>query len=90
MISYAGSASPSFVGVGVPVTSDIVSLIVIQKMAQQWQLAESANYAHSSGGSDPTAITFNTHPAIVDLYYWVTQIWSPVLSFVYMNFNQEF
>ena len=35
MISYAGSAFPSFVGAGVPVTSDIVSLIVIQKIAQR-------------------------------------------------------
>src|SRR5215831_1374508 len=59
-ISYARSASPSFVGAGVHVTSDIVSLIVIQKITQQWQLAESANYTHSSGGSDPTAITFDT------------------------------
>src|SRR5215471_12195745 len=52
-ISYARSASPSFVGAGVPVTSVIVSLIVIQKIAHQWQLAESGNDAHSSGGSDP-------------------------------------
>ena len=57
-ISYRRSASPSFVGAGVPVTSEIVSLIVIQKIAHQWRLAESANDAHSSGGSDPIAITF--------------------------------
>src|SRR5215472_4177019 len=52
-ISYAHSSSPSFVGAGVPVTSDIVSLIVIQKIAQQWQLAESTSYAHCPGDGDP-------------------------------------
>src|SRR5215831_582967 len=53
-IRYALSASPGVAGAGVPVTSDIVSLIVIQKIAHQWRLAESANDAHSSVGSDPT------------------------------------
>ena len=59
-IRAARSASPSSVGAGVPVTSDIVSLIVIEKIAQQGQLAERANDVHSSGGSVPTAITVNT------------------------------
>ena len=90
MISYAHSACPSVGGAGVPVTSDTVSLIASQKMAQQWQLAEGANYAHRSGGSEPTAIMFHIHPATVDVYYFVTRIWPTVLCFDYINFNQEF
>jgi hypothetical protein len=89
-LSYARSAFPSFIGAGVIVTSDSVSLTAIQKIARQWQLAESANYAHSSGASGAASIKFTTYSATADVYYWVTRIWSTALSFDYLNINQEF
>ncbi len=81
---------PSFIGVGVPVISDAVSLTAIQKLARNWELDETANYSHSSGGSGPTAIAYNSYFAGIDLYYWITKIWSTALSFDYMNFDQQF
>jgi hypothetical protein len=89
-ITYARSAFPSFVGVGVPVISDTVSLSAIQKLALQWELNEFAGYSHATGGSGPTSIVYNSYFAGVDLYYWLTKMWATGLSFDYMNFDQEF
>jgi hypothetical protein len=89
-LTYARSAFPSFIGVGVPVVSDTVSLSAVQKLALNWELDEFAGYAHSSGGSGPTAITYNSYFAGVDLYYWISKIWSTALSFDYYNFDSTF
>jgi len=93
-ISYARSAFPNYAG-GQTMIGDTVTLTAMQKIALQWQLNESLNYSHTSGGSSvgssgSTAVTFTTYSAGVDLYYWVTRIWSTALSFDYMNINQEF
>ena len=89
-ISYGHSAFPSYVGVAPAiVVGDVFSLSAIQKLDRQWQLAETANYAHRSGGSGLSAVTFNSYRAGVDVYYWMTSIWSTALSFDYMKFNSE-
>jgi hypothetical protein len=89
-IGYVRSAVPSFIGVGVPVISDSVTLSAIQKLALNWELNESGGYSHSSGGSGPTAIEFNSFSAGIDLYYWITKMWSAALSFDYTNFDSTF
>jgi hypothetical protein len=90
-ISYARSAFPSVLGV-VPtvVVADVFSLSAVQKLDRQWQLAETVNYAHRSGGSGLNSVTFNSYRAGVDLYYWVTSIWSTALSYDYNKFTSEF
>jgi hypothetical protein len=88
-ISYARSAFPSFAGAAGILIVDQFSLSAIQKIDQQWQLAESANYAHSSGGSGLNAVTRDSYFASVDLYYWVTGIWSTALSYDYIKFNSQ-
>ena len=70
-----------------PIVSDSVSLTAIQKLARQWELDETVSYSHGSGGSGPNAIAFTTYIAGVDLYYWITKIWSTALSFDYMNYR---
>jgi hypothetical protein len=89
-ISYARSAFPSYVAV-VPIilVGDVYSLSAIQKLDRQWQLAETVNYAHRSGGSGLNSLTFNSYRAGVDLYYWVTSIWSTALSYDYQKFTSE-
>jgi len=89
-ISYSRSAFPSFIGAGEPLIGNVFSLSAVQQIDRQWQLAETANYAHSSGGSGLNATTFDTYFASVDLYYWVTRIWSTALSYDYIKFNSEF
>jgi hypothetical protein len=89
-ISYARSAFPSFVNAGEPLIGDVFSLSAVQKIDQQWQLAETANYAHSSGGGGLNAVTYNTYFASVGLDYWVTRIWSTALTFDYIKYNSEF
>jgi hypothetical protein len=90
-ISYVRSAFPSYVAV-VPtvLVGDVFSLSAVQKIDRQWQLAETANYAHRSGGSGLNSLTFNSYRAGVDLYYWMTSIWSTALSYDYMKFDSEF
>jgi hypothetical protein len=89
-ISYVRSAYPSFVGVGVPLVSDVVSVSAIQKLALNWELDETGGFSHASGESNGTAIAYNSYFAAVDLYYWISKMWSTALSFDYMNFNSEF
>ncbi|HEU0047121.1 MAG TPA: hypothetical protein VFQ43_05915, partial [Nitrososphaera sp.] len=90
-LSYSHSAFPSFVGrVPIILVGEVFSLSAIQKIDRQWQLAETVNYSHRSGGSGLNALTFNSYRAGVDLYYWVTSIWSTALSYDYTKFNSEF
>ena len=89
-ISYSHSAFPIIYGGGGMLIGDVFSLSAVQKIDQQWQLAESANYAHSSGGSGLNAVTFDSYFASVGLDYWVTSIWSTALSYDYIKFNSEF
>ena len=89
-ISYARSAFPSYVAVvPIVVVGDVYSLSAVQKLDRQWQLAETVNYAHRSGGSGLSSLTFNQYRAGVDLYYWMTSIWSTALSYDYQKFSSE-
>jgi hypothetical protein len=89
-ISYNRSAYPGFLGVPVPLISDVLSLSAIQKLALDWELNETATFSHlASAGSGPVAITYNSYFAGIDLYYWITTMWSTALSFDYMNFDSE-
>jgi hypothetical protein len=89
-ISYSRSAQPGFIGVGVPVISDSVTLSALQKLALQWELSETAGYTHASSADDPASVRFDSYYAAVDLYYWITKIWSTALSVDYMKFDQTF
>jgi hypothetical protein len=89
-LNYARSAFPSFVGIGVPLISDVVTLSAIQRLALNWELNETAGFSHSSGGSGATTTKYETYFGGVDLYYWITRIWSVALSFDYMNYHTEF
>jgi hypothetical protein len=88
-ISYSHSAFPNFL-TGQILTGDVVSLSAVHKIDRQWQLAESANYAHTSGGNGLSAVTFDTYSTSVGLDYWVTSIWSTALSYDYIQFRSEF
>jgi hypothetical protein len=88
-ISYSRSAFPSFYGAGGILIGDSFSLSAIQKIDQQWQLAESASYAHTSGGSGLNALTYDSFVAGGDIQYWVTSIWSTSLSYSYTKFTRE-
>ena len=97
-ISYARSAFPNFTSVGGTgggtdggiLIGDVFSLFAIQRIDRQWQLAEVANYAHTSGGSGLNSLTYNSFVAGGDIQYWVTSIWSTALSYSYTKFTQEF
>jgi hypothetical protein len=83
-ISYLRSAFPSFVNDGEPLIGDRFSLSAIQMIDRKWQLSETANYMHSTGGA---GIDRNTYFASVGLNYWITGIWSTSLNYQYMNNN---
>lgn len=87
-ISYSRAAFPSLGTAAQPIVANVFSLAAVQKLAQQWQIAETANYAHGSG-SGAGGLTYDTYFATVDIYYWVTPIWSTALSYDYMNYNTE-
>jgi hypothetical protein len=92
-ISYSHTAFPNFTGAGGVaggiLIGDVFSLSVIQKIDRQWQMAESASYVHTSGGSGLSPLTFDSFLAGGDIQYWVTSIWSTALSYSYAKFNQE-
>ena len=48
-----------------------------------------ANYSHLSG-TGSGGLSTHTYFASVDVYYWVTRVWSTVLSYDYMNYKTEF
>jgi len=86
-ISYAHSAFPSFYGGAGVRIGDTFSLSAIQMIDRQWQLAESAGYAHSSN-ADGASNTFDSFSAGGDIQYWMTSIWSTSLGYSYLKFNQ--
>ena len=85
-ISYSRSAYPSISNAIEPLVTDLFSLSASQKLDQQWQLAEAANYAQGSGSN---GFNYNSYFASADVYYWVTRIWSTALSYDYMKYNSE-
>jgi hypothetical protein len=87
-ISYAHTVFPDFINGGI-LTGDLFSLSAVQIIDRQWQLTESANYSHTSGGSVVNTSTRNSYFASVDMQYWVTSIWSTALSYDYMNFSAQ-
>ena len=88
-LSYAHTAFPGFAGTGAPVIGDIFSLSAVQKLDRQWQLAESASYAHTSRGGGPNALTYDSFSAGGDIQYWMTSILSSSLSYGYTKFTSE-
>jgi hypothetical protein len=88
-ISYAHSAFPSFFNGGGVRIGDTFSLSAIQRIDQQWQLAESVSYAHSvsSGVSGPNATSFDSYVAGGEIQYWMTSIWSTALNVSYSKFT---
>jgi len=89
-ISYSHSAFPMFIGrAPTVVVGNVFLLSAVQKIDRQWQLSEVVSYAHRSGGSGISAVSFTSYRAGVDIYYWVTSIWSTALSFDYMKFTLE-
>jgi hypothetical protein len=87
-ISYAHTAFPTFYGGGVLI-GDSFALSAAQKIDRQWQLTESASYAHTSGRSGLNPLTYNSYVAGGDIQYWVTSIWSTTLSYSYTKFSTE-
>ena len=87
-ISYARSAYPNFVGVGVPV---IVGRCVIDRHPKACPTMGAGRNRELFACFGRLAVQPRSHiPPIlpaVDLYYWVTRIWSTALSFDYMNFE---
>jgi hypothetical protein len=89
-ISYAHSTFPIYVAVApIVVVGDVFTLSAVQKLDRQWQLSETASYAHRSGGSGLNSVGYTSYRVGVDLYYWVTSIWSTALSYDYTNFSSE-
>src|SRR4029077_5941456 len=93
-ISYSHSAFPNLAGVGGTgggiLIGDVFSLSAIQRIDRQWQLTETANYAHTSGGSGPNALTYNSFVVGGEIQYWMTSIWSTALNYSYSKFTNEF
>jgi hypothetical protein len=88
-ISYAHTAFPNFYGGGGVLIGDSFSLSAIQTIDRQWQLAETANYAHTSSGSGLNPLTYDSFSVGGDIQYWMTSTWSTALSYSYSKFNQE-
>ena len=91
-LSYSRTAFPSVFGEATPVIGDIVSLSATQWLARDWQLAELANFSQSTGGTSNNSGTlkFTTYRAGIDLYYWMTRIWSIALSYDFLSFDSRF
>ncbi len=94
-LTYSRSAFPSILGQATPVIGNIVSLTASQRLSQDWQLVETANYSQSTGAtaandSGSNRLRFTTYRAAIDLYYWMTRVWAAALSYDYMRFDSEF
>ncbi len=94
-LSYSRSASPSIVQSASPVIVNTVLLTASQRLGPDWQLAESGSFSQSTGATSDTQsginkLQFTTYRGSIDLYYWVTNIWSIALGYDYMRFHTEF
>jgi hypothetical protein len=88
-MSYSHSAFPSIVGGSGVLIGDVFTLSATQRLDRQWQLVETAGYAHTTRGGGLNVLTYDSYTAGVNIQYWVTGIWSTSLSYDYMNFNSE-
>jgi hypothetical protein len=92
-ISYSRSAFPNIssagTGAGVLI-GDLFLLSAVQRIDRQWQLTESASYAHTSGTGGVNPLTYDSFAVGGDLQYWMTNIWSTGLNYSYSKFISEF
>jgi hypothetical protein len=88
-ISYVHSVFPSFTGAGEPLIGDRFSLSAVQTIDRQWQLAETASYAHTSRAGGVNALIYDSFTGGGDIQYWMTSIWSTALSYNYTKFISE-
>jgi hypothetical protein len=89
-VSYSRSAFPIYyASAPIVLAGDLFSLSAVHKIDQHWQVSESANYSHSSGGSGLNALTRDSYFAAIYIDYWVTSIWSTSLGYDYTNFSSE-
>lgn len=91
-ISYSHTAFPSYLGSaggGGITIGDIFLLSGIQTIDQRWQLSESAGYAHSTNGTGPNTLIYDSFIGGVDMQYWLTNIWSTTLSYSYTNYTSN-
>ncbi|OAI47823.1 hypothetical protein AYO43_03900 [Nitrospira sp. SCGC AG-212-E16] len=87
-ISYAHTAFPTFYGGGVLI-GDSFALSATQRIDRQWQLTESASYAHTSSANGLNPLTYDSYVAGGDIQYWVTSVWSTTLSYSYAKFSTK-
>lgn len=88
-LSYAHSAFPSFYGGGGVVIGDVFSLGASQAIDQQWQLSQSASYAHTSNENNLNPTSYDSFVLGGDIQYWMTSIWSTALSYQYSKFSNQ-
>lgn len=96
-ITYARTGFPNFVGPSGPtggsaggvLIGDMVSLSATQRIALDWQLVETASYAHTSGGSGLSMVTRDVYFASVGADYFMTSVWSTALTVDYTSFNSQ-
>lgn len=87
-LSYAHTAFPTFYGGGVLI-GDTFVLSANHLLDRQWQLSETASYAHSSSANGLTPLTYDSFQGGGELRYWMTSNWSTGLNYSYTKFMQE-
>ena len=93
-LSYSRYASPSVLESASPIIANTVLLSASQRLGQDWQLAELGSFSLSTGATPDTQsgvnkLEFTTYRAAIDLYYWVTSMWSIAVGYDYMRFDRE-
>lgn len=88
-ISYSRQAYPSVSVSPVILIGDIVSMSAVQTITQQWQVAELVNYMRAAGGSGPSRLSYDSFSGSLDIYYWVSQVWSTAVSYEYMKYDTQ-
>jgi len=94
-LSYSRSAAPSIMQSASPVIVNTILLSASQWLGKDWQLAEAGSFSQSTGATSDTQsgvnkLQFTTYRSSIDLYYWVTNVWSVSFGYDYLRFHTEF
>ena len=88
-IAYSRTVFPSILGSPTPLVGNAFTFSSIQTLSQRWQVGEIVSYTQSAGDLGPSKLEFKSYLAAVDVYYWISRIWSTAFSYDYIKVDQD-
>jgi hypothetical protein len=89
-LSYTRVIAPSFLFVGVPLLSQVVTATATQRVTESFSLSLNGNYAINQSIPDSSLLKFESYSVTPSVQYRVNKVMTATLSYTHSVFDQTF